>query len=89
MPDIYDPQHQLKRIWRMRDIRDAADGEYRVAVAMARHIGVPVEDVARRAGLTPEQIDEVVAELANEDIVELAEAELDWVDYDNGAVYIR
>jgi len=89
MHDIYDPEHQLKRIWRMRDIRDAADGEYRVAIAMANHIGVPKEKIAAKAGITPADIDAIVEELSCEDIIELAEAELDWVDYDRGAVYIR
>lgn len=87
MTDIYSHEHQLNRIWRMRELRDMAHGEYRVAIAMARHIGVPVEIIARRAGITPDAIDTIVKELSNEDLIELAETELDWVGYRGGAFH--
>lgn len=89
MTDTFSPEYQLNRIWRMRDLRDTVDGEYRLAIAMARHIGVPIETVAKRAGIAVSEVDRVAEELSGEDIVELSETELDWVERHHGSVSFR
>lgn len=56
---------------------------------MAHHIGVTTDTIAGRTGLTVAEIGAAVEELAGDDIIELAEAELDWADCRGGTIRLR
>lgn len=77
---------QLARIGRMRDLQDAVDAELEVTVARACELGVPVDQVAERACLAPDEVAAISAELAGAELATWTET--DWVPRRGGAIFI-